>query len=225
MTHATIIAGATIVGQDAYYLTLIDRATYLIAADSGAVLCRTAGRVPDLLVGDFDSVPPDVVDWARSGGADILAAPRDKDVTDLDLALDAASDRGVRAVTVSAAWSGRLDHTLASFGSIARTSGLIIDLADPGLAGWVLRPDMRSTVRIGPVGAICSLFAMGGPAMVSTVGMRYELSEDTLLPLSAHGLSNVVTRSPAEVQVLSGVLVALSNPLGDGVLAHRTNEG
>ena len=50
----TIIAGAP--GQDVRFLKdNVDRKSFIIAADSGYLNCVSAGIVPDLIIGDFDS--------------------------------------------------------------------------------------------------------------------------------------------------------------------------
>lgn len=225
MNTATIIGGAPTTGGEAFYQALIQEGELLIAADSGAELCRSAGRVPDILVGDLDSVSPEALAWAQREGARVVRAPIDKDVTDLDLALSEARAKAVDRAIVSAAWGQRIDHTLAAIGSVAAETCLAVEIVDPGLAGWILRPESTSSITLEPRGAWVSLFALGPPATVTTHGMRYELSSETLVPLSSRGLSNVIDSDEATVQVAEGVLLVLSSPDDRIHLASRTSGG
>ncbi len=220
MKRALLIAGAPVPGHEEFYHDLARSAAHVVAVDSGVDLCHSAARVPDLVVGDLDSADESALAWAWAGGAAALTAPVHKDVSDLDLALAECSRQGFERVTVTAAWSGRLDHTLAALGSLVHAEGVVVDLRDPGLVGWLLDPATRGSIGIGPAGASCSLFALGTPACVTTSGLRYPLTAEELAPLSSRGLSNVVAQAPARVTVHRGVVLALSNPLADGTLAH-----
>lgn len=85
---------------------------FSVAADSGLEAALRAGVVPDLVIGDMDSVrsrelldalPPDRVErW------DV-----DKDYTDTELALSALEKRGVDEVILLGGSGGRLDHLFA----------------------------------------------------------------------------------------------------------------
>src|SRR5690606_2396774 len=60
-------------------------ADLVVAADSGAAAVLAAGRVPHLVVGDLDSL-----DQPLPPGAEVERHPRDKDQSDLELAVAAA---------------------------------------------------------------------------------------------------------------------------------------
>ena len=93
---------------------LLDRDRLVIAADSGLDHAHSLGFHADLVVGDLDSVDPDVLRAAREQGTEIELHPAEKDSTDLDLALEAARARGAIRVTVVGGNGGRLDHLLAN---------------------------------------------------------------------------------------------------------------
>ena len=59
----------------------------MLACDAGCGICMQAGVRIDLVVGDFDSVTDEALDYARACGAEFLTFPADKDETDLELAL------------------------------------------------------------------------------------------------------------------------------------------
>ncbi len=209
---ALIVGAAPVAGGEAHYARLVAEADLLIAADGGLLLCLEAGRVPDVCVGDFDSTPADALERARDLGADVRRFPPDKDVSDLDLAVAVARELGCAQVSLTAVFAGRLDHTLAALGTLAGA-------ADLGALGdepdWLARPlDARVADRCDlteAAGTIVSIFAIGGPAVVSARGFAYPLESHTLEPLSAHGLSNVVTAGVQSVAAEAGTLLVVVN--------------
>ncbi len=74
----------------------------LIAADSGAELALALGLMPDAVIGDMDSISPGTLSLLEHRGVPIIRHPRDKDRTDLELALDhTASLLGARSGEIS----------------------------------------------------------------------------------------------------------------------------
>ena len=215
-THgALIVCAAPLPGHADFYRDLLSRYTGpLIAVDGGGDVCLDALRPPEVLVGDLDSITGPAVAYARESGALMLPAPRDKDVTDLDLALAAATDLGHDRVLVTAAWSGRLDHTLSATGTVLSESGLTIDLVDPDMCGAVLDAEGRCAVRLDPPGATFTLMSVDPEAVVSCSGARYALSHARLGALSSLGLSNVVAEDGARVTADRGRILVLSHTVG-----------
>lgn len=92
--YTLIVAGAPS-GVPASLLSgLVAKASYVIAADSGAVSLEAAGLLPDILVGDMDSIPAAVLAAMEEAGVPLRQVPARKDFTDLELALDVARERG-----------------------------------------------------------------------------------------------------------------------------------
>jgi thiamine pyrophosphokinase len=179
----------------------------VVAADSGLEHARSLGLRVDVVVGDFDSVDPDLLDEARRAGVTIEEHPAEKDATDLELALDAAVARGARRITVVGGAGGRLDHLLANTALLgaSRFAGVVLD-AWLGTARLVVVRD-HATVT-GKPGSLCTLLAVDGPARgVTTKGLKYPLSDDVLQPGSTRGVSNELVDTSAHVSVSDGTLV------------------
>lgn len=219
-----VVGAAPSAGGAAFYKRLIPRFDYVVAVDGGAALCIEAGRSPDVVIGDFDSLDPSVrAECARLGVREEVF-PAEKDTSDLDLALAMLAAQEAWAVTITACWAGRLDHTLAAIGSAVRQPRLIVDLVDPDMRGWVLDGHGRASLSLRPAGATVSIIAVMAAARVSCTGMRYPLDEDTLAPLSTRGLSNVIADEEARVVVHGGTVAVLS-PRTDGIVATSAEGG
>ena len=218
MSEATALIVGAAPAPDAadFYSTLIARAAYVIAADAGVSVCLAAGRVPDACVGDFDSVDPADLAHAERQGAELHTHPARKDESDLDLALGLARSKGFRAVDVTAASSGRLDHTLAALGTLVRAAPLRARCVEPDFIAHVVDADAHASLHLTCApGTILSVFAVGGDAVVSARGVSYPLDRTTLAPLSSLGLSNVAAASAQTFQVARGrVLVIRSESSG-----------
>src|SRR5688572_1592542 len=107
--QAVVVADAP--GVDlAPFLPLIAEAELRIAADGGARYLQALGVLPDLVVGDMDSLAPQALDALAALGVPLERHPAEKNETDLELALLRAVERGAGPITVLAALGGRPDQ-------------------------------------------------------------------------------------------------------------------
>jgi thiamine pyrophosphokinase len=68
----------------------------------------------------------------------------------------------------------------------------------------------RERTLPGAEGELVSLIPLGGPAEgVTTEGLRYPLSDETLAAGSSRGVSNVFAAEQARITVRRGVLLAI----------------
>lgn len=210
--HVLIVGAAPEPGGSAHYASVIAAADIVIAADRGLHLCLEAGRVPDVCLGDFDSVDDARLEEARATGARIVRYPAEKDASDLDLALDEARAMGAGRVTFTAAFSARLDHTVAALGTLLRSADLHGSAEEPSVTMYALEAGGRPLVLAAEEGTTISVFALGGRATVTLGGVRYPLRQRALDPLSSLGLSNVATAREQLVTVHDGrILVTVSH--------------
>jgi len=215
-----VVAGAP-VAESALYADLINQAEYVIAADAGADLCLSVGRVPDMFVGDADSVTPLTLTALADRMVDMRISSSDKDVSDLDLALAVAAEHAADEVVVTAAWGGRADHSLAVIGSLLDAWALRPVLAEPEVfAGWVVAAGAREALKLAGEGRTVSILAGPGGATVSVTGTKWPLEKEPLLPLSRRGLSNLIAGGPARITVHSGTALVLSQADASGHISQ-----
>jgi thiamine pyrophosphokinase len=193
---------------------LLQADDFLIAADGGLRHLRRLGLKPHLLIGDLDSVTAEDVQWAITNGAEVRRYPREKDETDLELALKAAMETGTRTILLAAALGGRLDQTLGNLFLLTRPEldGLDVRLDDGGEEVFLI----RDLVELhGQAGDIVSLLPLNGPALgVTTRALKYPLNTETLHPDSTRGISNVMEDRTAGVAVSSGLLLCIHTRKG-----------
>lgn len=175
---------------------------YVIAADGGYLHCREAGLVPDLLLGDFDSLD------ALPGDTDVERFPVDKDDTDSMLAMKLGLEKGYRTFHLYGGTGGRMDHTLANLQGLAYLArqgarGYLYDASYVFTALWNSSLDLPAREE-----GIFSVFALGETARgVSILGGRYPLEGGELSPFFPLGVSNHFEGRPVRVSVEQGCLL------------------
>jgi len=186
-------------------------ADLIIAADGGAAWLDDMGVAPHLLVGDLDSADPALVGRLAATGIRVERHPVDKDASDLELSVAAATKAGAEEIVVLGALGGALDHLLAN----------VLLLGSHAVAGRAIRlVHGRTSARLlngpagagldGPLGSRVSLLAVGAAADgVTTQGLRWPLADDRLEPGSSRGLANIVEATPARVSLAGGRLVVI----------------
>jgi len=208
---ALLVCAAAVEGSAELLGRLSVDADLVIAVDGGGELCRDADVVPDMLVGDFDSISSEVVDELARAGVRIHQFPAEKDETDLELALAEARRAGADRVVVTAAFSGRLDHTLGALAALTSAADLRPRLAEPDMSGWILAGESRREITLTGRDATVSIVPLGGTATVSASGVRWPLQLADMSPQSTLGISNRITAPEgARITVYAGTIAVIS---------------
>ena len=174
----------------------------VIAADAGYRVCQQAGIVPDLLLGDFDSMDqPDFPNIRRS--------PVEKDDTDTMLAVKTALEEGCDTVYIYGGTGGkRLDHTLANLQTLLfiRRRGARGYLYDDDFV-WTAVENESLTIEKTVGWGLFSVFCLGDRAEgIDETGVQYPLKDAVLTPEFPLGVSNHILEPLARVAVGKGVL-------------------
>lgn len=187
----------------------------VIAADSGLDTAERWGIVPDLAVGDFDSVDPQAMARAEQMGVPMQRVPQDKDETDAELAIGIALERGATSITIIGSSQGRADHAFALL------NGLGVARFAQCEVRAVLDDNFVSAVRTSITldcerGRLVSLIPLYGDVTgVTTDGLRFALSDATLHVGSSFSACNefVGNAQRASVSISTGVLLTMQSPL------------
>lgn len=183
---------------------VLGQADLVVAADGGLLHLAKLGVRPDVLIGDLDSLngsPPE--DFP------VLPSPREKDATDLELALDFVAELNPREVHIFAALGGRLDHALGTIQVLSRYAFPIVLHHKPETLYLVQK---RGEIP-AQVGDLVSLIPLTARAQgITTQGLRYALKGGTLKREATRGISNEVTSLPCLVEVRSGKLLVVHTP-------------
>ncbi len=197
-------------------------ADLLIAADGGALPLLRLGRAPKLVIGDMDSLDAPTLRELEARGTELQRFPREKDATDLELALVYAAGQGASAIDIIGGLGGRWDHTLANVALLAlpELRGRRVRLLADRQALYLVQ---GSTLIEGRVGDTISLIPLTGAAHgITTEGLHYPLRDATLSFERARGVSNVLLAPPGCVSVREGLLLVVQH---DDAGAHQWRGG
>jgi len=182
------------------------RNSLVVAADAGADRLLKYNIVPDMIIGDLDSVSDKTVtrleEWT--------VANKDVQKTDLEKAMDYAFEKGAKEITVIGWSGGRIDHTLAALGLVFDPRVKLVD--DQFTIHCV---DGSKTIQ-GAESTLFSLIAMP-EARVSVKGARWNLEHEKLR-IGGRGIHNEIGPSgKVMIECHSGNLLLIE---GDFVLPH-----
>lgn len=201
---------------------------YIICADRGYSHARAEGISPDVVIGDFDSIPRDEVaaDIEKSGlgsCCSIVGVPPEKDDTDTLICLKYGMERGFDEFFILGGLGGRLDHTMANLQTMSHA-------VDHQKAIWFLDGKNRATLRNpgeitirnpewpteagpsapGPGAERISLFAFGDFCDgVSIRGVKYPLENYRMNNSFPIGVSNEFAGEAAEISHTAGKLLII----------------
>ncbi len=212
MPFALVLAGGD--PPDRNILDDAQDAEVVVAADCGVRIARTHGLCIDLVVGDLDSVSTGDIAWAKAEGAEVIEVPKDKDYTDLELALERASLAEVQRIVVVGVEGGRVDHELGNWAVLCAPRSQLVEIVTAGGTVSILHGDLVNKIELtGEPGDVVSILARNGDASgVTTTGLRWPLDDATLSPVSSLGVSNEIVDTEATVTVQSGT-VMVARPL------------
>ena len=176
----TLIGGAGVAPADLNWACGV--APRLIAADGGAGVALAAGRVPEAVIGDLDSLAPE--DRARLPAAAIHRVA-EQESTDFGKCLARIAAPLVLGLGFLGA---RLDHTLAALSELARHHGVCLLVGSEDVAFHVPR-----RVALGLTsGSRLSIFPMA-PVTGRSRGLEWPIDGLDLAPAGRIGTSNRVT--------------------------------
>lgn len=211
---------------------LASQTAFVLAVDAGAEQLMAADIIPDLLIGDFDSISKDTLHRFAAEDVPLQSYDRYKNATDVELGVETLHARGYKRIVATNVLGGRTDHALGSLGALAGAvycHGMEVVLRDRQEACYfvsdrssqnVLELDFERGASFGnglsllpppPRPQYVSLIAWGGPMTVSIQGTEWPLEHHELTPFSALGVSNELC-SPVlklEVHRSSGIVLLL----------------
>lgn len=195
-------------------------ASAIIAADGGVHHLYNIQELPSHVIGDYDSLLsaefPAVVNWLEQGGVRFESVSAEKDETDLELAIAFAIDHcllqdGDGDIIIYGGFGGRIDQELANMLLLAHPNfkNYSIELRDQYQKVWLMHAGKSGGV-IGRIGDTISLIPIGGDTHIrQTTGLKWPLNNSTLSFGPARGISNVLTQKIANIDIKSGVLLAV----------------
>ncbi|MFA6154791.1 thiamine diphosphokinase [Mesorhizobium sp.] len=208
MSTFTILLGGDLIGTPR-----LDRqveGSRLIAADAGIGHARLLRLVPELWVGDFDSVPADLPEELAS--VPRRTFPAEKDKTDGELAIAAALERGATRLVLAGAFGGkRADHAFLHLALALRLAeaGTKVLLTSGAQEGVPLLPGKARFDHAD--GTLLSILGFSELAGLTVTGAKWPLDRVNVAFGSSLTISNEV-RGRLEIELGHGRALLLTHP-------------
>lgn len=193
-----------------YERSLIRPDDVIYCADGGSRHAFELGVVPDLVIGDADSLAEAPRAWLLANNVTFQQHLAEKNETDLELALQAAVGAGADSVLLLGATGARIDHTFANFSLLAaaKKAGVAAQIV-AGHQHCFFISNEAITIR-GEPGQTLSLLPWGYNAHgVTAEGVHWPLRDATLVFGEARGISNVLVAAEARIVVRQGALLVI----------------
>lgn len=177
---------------------------FIICADGGVNHILKIGKLPDMVMGDLDSIGKEELDLLEAKKIKIKKYPAMKDKTDTELCIDFLISKDFKEISLIGVTGTRLDHTIANIyllrkiystgakGNIVDNNNSIVYIED--VACLERKPNtFVSIIPVSETGAI-----------VSVSGFLYSLNNEKLSFGSTRGISNKVIEDYGKVEIHDG---------------------
>ena len=186
---------------------------YVIAADGGYEHLLKIGIIPDVILGDFDSIDPNIYKNISGTGNlrdKIIEFPRQKDETDMMLAVRHGMEKGYGFFQIFGWGGGRVSHTFANM-------QLITYIFQMGAEGALIdRETLVTAVKNAEISfgkdqkGYISLLSLNDVSEGITIkGLKYEIENASLENYTTVGVSNEFIGKENSIRVENGLLAII----------------
>ncbi|MFO7881507.1 MAG: thiamine diphosphokinase [Kosmotogaceae bacterium] len=206
MKKAVLILGGSKDSSKEFYNSKIDEADYLVAVDSGANLLYSFRVLPDLLIGDMDSIDRKVFLWCEKNNVETKSFNQNKDETDTELALYEVHKRGYLEAQLFNALGDRPDHFLATILLMYSYSRKMnISIISSNLISGVISG--HNFLEAKP-GEVWSVLPIGENIPIVTLkGFEYEINHKSMPFNKPFGTSNVAKNNEVIINTEKGTVI------------------
>ncbi|MBN2651655.1 MAG: thiamine diphosphokinase [Spirochaetales bacterium] len=183
----------------------VEKADFIVAADSGLTNAQPYTQAIDYLVGDLDSVSKKLL--AQFPKEKILSYPKDKDFSDTELGIQKLIQLGSTNIIIVGGGGGRVDHFLANLNLLASYH----QISQMYCSQSCLIKVTDSLSIKSQIGATISIFPLAEePAQLGkTLGLHWDLTDQQISPKFS-SLSNRFASEEISIEVKSGKILVIT---------------
>ena len=191
-------------GDEIPFAREAEEADVIICADKGADWARGQGIVPDVVLGDMDSISSETLSAFEKENVKIITYPAEKDKTDGELGVDHAKEAGASHLDIVCA-EGSIDHYLGNL-------YLLVYAKNASVEASLITRDMTVQLAEGEIelkgekGTRVSILPARGEIEVRrTYGLYYEIEKPLSISFGQTiGLGNYMTGSACRIEMAKG---------------------
>ena len=205
-----IICGGSVENPQ-YLKRYIKDIDIVICADKGGFYAKKMGILPDLLLGDMDSIPSDVLEEYKNNNVDMEVFPSEKDMTDSEIAIWRAVSLGCTQLVIMGAVGSRMDHSIANVFILKK-------LLEKGVNATIVNENneimlIKDKVELKACeGYHLSLIPLTQKVVgITTKGLKYSLNDGELEIGKSIGVSNEFEQEVAQITIKDGLLLVIKS--------------
>lgn len=200
---ALIILNGEKISKD-IMMNLRDESDFILSADGGTDYCFELGIIPDLIIGDLDSISSNSLALLEKTKVPIHKFPVKKDKTDSELCIEYLIDMGAEEITIVGAVGSRIDHSIANILLLKR-------IKDKGIKGrivhnyntiYLVDDELVLDRKDGYYVSVIPIDSKG--IEITLKGFEYELDNVRIDFTSTHGVSNIIKDNKGYIKVHEG---------------------
>lgn len=192
-----------------------NRFDVVIAVDRGLVYANQIDCKVDMILGDFDSVDPDILKkyTSKESQLNVVKLNPVKDMTDTEEAIDVALQQGITEITILGATGRRLDHLLANINLLMKPLKKSVKACILDKNNCIYIRNKCFSIRKDDLfGKYVSFIPLTTKVNgVTLKGFKYPLNDYTLTIGNSLGVSNEIIQEEAQVVFNDGVLIVVES--------------
>jgi thiamine pyrophosphokinase len=192
-----------------YIRSIVESCDLIVCADGGAEHVIKCGLLPDVVIGDLDSIEKNILEKLINSKCRVIQHPRDKDYTDTQLAINYAIEAGAIDIILLGCTGDRLDHSLANIFILFKLIEFDINvrIINEKNTVYIIKDEIKLK---GSIGDLISLLPIGGDVGgIYTKGLKYKLEGKNIAMGDPLGISNVFISEDIEINIKSGYLLVI----------------
>jgi thiamine pyrophosphokinase len=184
------------------------RAIEIIACDGASDFLKSCGVIPNVIIGDLDSVKPQTLKYFSRRKVTVKKV-FDQNKNDLEKAIIYALSKKFRVINILGFGGKRLDHTLNNLSILKKFYRKAkIKIYENGFVGEIISKSAEFECKPGDV---VSLIPLPKAVGVTTDGLKYPLKNGTLEFGVREGALNESVWENVTIKIKQGVLLVLTS--------------
>ncbi|GKX31697.1 thiamine pyrophosphokinase [Vallitalea longa] len=205
-----IVTGGTIDLDFLKKFTDCNRYDYIIGVDKGAQYMYNINLKPNLVVGDFDSIDPKIIDTLTHDPKILIDNfIAEKDETDTHLAIMKAIDMGSTHIDIFGGIGSRMDHTLANIHILMIPLEKNVKCRIINKNNIITLIDVTTSFERSDYKYISLIPLTNEVSGITTAGLKYPLFGYTMKKGISIGVSNEFTEKQAKICIKEGILIVI----------------
>ncbi|ALP89965.1 MULTISPECIES: thiamine diphosphokinase [Clostridium] len=181
----------------------------IIGADKGSEYLYDYEIMPNIILGDFDSISEEKLKKIEEKQVEIIKFPPEKDYTDTEIAIMEAMKRGADTIYLFGGLGTRADHSLGNIGLLLTTKNKGARLLIVDDHNKIYLADKNMSLN-GSQGEIISFHALSDVVKGFEIrGAKYNLNSYDMHLLDPRAVCNEFIDTPINIKYESGELLII----------------